>query len=185
MLKMCAVMTTSKQHHCWHFFQLFPNGKLVSSQSNARFCWITDKIQNCCPLWFCIFQVLFDKLKLDSLLPQAQKIAKTVSGNLLSTSECVLKQLKYLHPLPSIILDYRQVLQITFDEETSCICLGNFIANLRILKCFLTQEAPNLSNYTLSVFLLDWCKLQAPMSSGPLQIYILVMELKPSFHCLM
>jgi len=58
-------------------------------------------------------QVLFDELKLDRLLPRQQKIARTVAGNQLSTSECVLKQLTHLHPLPAIVMDYRQVLYIT------------------------------------------------------------------------
>ncbi|XP_013403383.1 DNA polymerase nu [Lingula anatina] len=54
-------------------------------------------------------QVLFEELKLDAKLPKKAKIAKTSVGQQKSTSEAVLSQLKDLHPLPKIVLEYRQL----------------------------------------------------------------------------
>lgn len=54
------------------------------------------------------FQVLFNRLKLDKLLPKSSKY-KTSKGGHISTSRPVLMQLTSNHPLPQIILDYRQV----------------------------------------------------------------------------
>ncbi|NWV39835.1 DPOLN polymerase, partial [Grantiella picta] len=50
--------------------------------------------------------VLFDKLKLHTL---CEKLHRTEIQQLVSTSEVVLKKLQDLHPLPKIILEYRQV----------------------------------------------------------------------------
>ncbi|NWV86246.1 DPOLN polymerase, partial [Dasyornis broadbenti] len=51
-------------------------------------------------------EVLFDKLKLHTL---CEKLHRTEIQQLVSTSEVVLKKLQDLHPLPKIILEYRQV----------------------------------------------------------------------------
>ncbi|NWT01011.1 DPOLN polymerase, partial [Mionectes macconnelli] len=51
-------------------------------------------------------EVLFDKLKLHTL---CEKLQKTEIQQLVSTSEAVLNKLQDLHPLPKIILEYRQV----------------------------------------------------------------------------
>ncbi|XP_030348616.1 DNA polymerase nu [Strigops habroptila] len=51
-------------------------------------------------------EVLFEKLKLHTL---CEKVHRTEIQQLVSTSEVVLKQLQDLHPLPRIILEYRQV----------------------------------------------------------------------------
>ncbi|XP_061215804.1 DNA polymerase nu isoform X4 [Neopsephotus bourkii] len=51
-------------------------------------------------------EVLFEKLKLHTL---CEKVHRTEIQQLVSTSEVVLKQLQDLHPLPKIILEYRQV----------------------------------------------------------------------------
>ncbi|NWV96411.1 DPOLN polymerase, partial [Machaerirhynchus nigripectus] len=51
-------------------------------------------------------EVLFDKLKLHTL---CEKLHKTEIQQLVSTSEVVLNKLQHLHPLPKIILEYRQV----------------------------------------------------------------------------
>ncbi|NWR27897.1 DPOLN polymerase, partial [Tachuris rubrigastra] len=51
-------------------------------------------------------EVLFDKLKLHTL---CEKLQRTEIQQLVSTSEAVLNKLQDLHPLPRIILEYRQV----------------------------------------------------------------------------
>ncbi|NWR50918.1 DPOLN polymerase, partial [Regulus satrapa] len=51
-------------------------------------------------------EVLFDKLKLHTL---CEKLHRTEMQQLVSTSEVVLNKLQDLHPLPKIILEYRQV----------------------------------------------------------------------------
>ncbi|KAF1471162.1 DNA polymerase nu, partial [Eudyptula minor novaehollandiae] len=51
-------------------------------------------------------EVLFEKLKLHAL---CEKVHRTEIQQLVSTSEVVLNKLKDLHPLPKIILEYRQV----------------------------------------------------------------------------
>jgi len=55
------------------------------------------------------YQVLFEELRLDTKLPQRYKVARTAINQHKSTSETVLKQLASIHPLPGIILEYRQV----------------------------------------------------------------------------
>jgi len=57
-----------------------------------------------------VTQVLFDELQLDTRLPDKSKsIGRTVAGREKSTSEAVLKRLSAVHPLPALILEYRQV----------------------------------------------------------------------------
>ncbi|NXY43241.1 DPOLN polymerase, partial [Ceuthmochares aereus] len=51
-------------------------------------------------------EVLFEKLKLHML---CEKLHRTEIQQLVSTSEAVLNKLQDLHPLPKIILEYRQV----------------------------------------------------------------------------
>ncbi|NXT52891.1 DPOLN polymerase, partial [Pluvianellus socialis] len=51
-------------------------------------------------------EVLFEKLKLHAL---CDKVHRTEMQQLVSTSEVVLNKLQDLHPLPKIILEYRQV----------------------------------------------------------------------------
>ncbi|NXW43260.1 DPOLN polymerase, partial [Nyctiprogne leucopyga] len=51
-------------------------------------------------------EVLFEKLKLHAL---CEKLHRTEIQQLVSTSEVVLSKLQDLHPLPKIILEYRQV----------------------------------------------------------------------------
>ncbi|XP_010288261.1 PREDICTED: DNA polymerase nu, partial [Phaethon lepturus] len=51
-------------------------------------------------------EVLFEKLKLHAL---CEKVHRTEIQQLVSTSEVVLNKLQDLHPLPKIILEYRQV----------------------------------------------------------------------------
>ncbi|NXT79021.1 DPOLN polymerase, partial [Zapornia atra] len=51
-------------------------------------------------------EVLFEKLKLHAL---CEKVHRTEMQQLVSTSEVVLNKLQDLHPLPKIILEYRQV----------------------------------------------------------------------------
>lgn len=55
-----------------------------------------------------IRQVIFEELQLHTRLSNS-KLAKTAVGHQLSTSESVLTQLMHLHPLPAVILEYRQV----------------------------------------------------------------------------
>ncbi|KAL4231845.1 hypothetical protein ACF0H5_009421 [Mactra antiquata] len=54
-------------------------------------------------------QVLFEELRLDSKISGKTKLAKTSVTKEMSTSESVLNQLSSVHPLPSIVLEYRQV----------------------------------------------------------------------------
>ena len=56
------------------------------------------------------FQVLYEELQLDKKLPLKTKIAKTNVAHQKSTSEAMLNQLCEVHPLPAIVLEYRQVL---------------------------------------------------------------------------
>jgi len=57
-----------------------------------------------------VTQVLFDELQLDTRIPDKSKsIGRTVAGREKSTSEAVLKRLSAVHPLPALILEYRQV----------------------------------------------------------------------------
>lgn len=56
-------------------------------------------------------QVLFDELKLDELCP-GQRLARTNVQNLKSTSETVLLKLKGIHPLPELVLSYRQLVKL-------------------------------------------------------------------------
>ena len=54
--------------------------------------------------------MLFDELQLDTRLPDKSKsISRTVAGREKSTSEAVLKRLSAVHPLPALVLEYRQV----------------------------------------------------------------------------
>lgn len=53
-------------------------------------------------------KVIFEELQLHTRLSNS-KLAKTAGGHQLSTSESVLTQLMHLHPLPAVILEYRQV----------------------------------------------------------------------------
>ncbi|XP_074640190.1 DNA polymerase nu-like [Tubulanus polymorphus] len=54
-------------------------------------------------------QVIFEELQLDRMLDKSRKIARTTVNKEKSTSEAVLHQLKEVHPLPAIILEYRQL----------------------------------------------------------------------------
>lgn len=72
-------------------------------------------------------QVLFEELKLDSHLPGKTRLAKTSVTRETSTSEAVLTQLQPVHPLPAIILEYRQLqkLKSTYvDGILSCVTDG-------------------------------------------------------------
>lgn len=56
-----------------------------------------------------LLQVLFEELHLDSKLEGAGRLQKTSVTRETSTSESVLQQLQDFHPLPAIVLEYRQV----------------------------------------------------------------------------
>ncbi|KFR03920.1 DNA polymerase nu, partial [Nipponia nippon] len=69
-------------------------------------------------------EVLFEKLKLHVL---CEKVHRTEIQQLVSTSEVVLNKLQDLHPLPKIILEYRQVhkMKSTYvDGLQTCIRKG-------------------------------------------------------------
>ncbi|CAC5409529.1 POLN [Mytilus coruscus] len=73
-------------------------------------------------------QVLFEELKLDAKLPKKNKLAKTSIGHQISTSESVLQQLVDFHPLPGLVLEYRQFqkLKSTYmDGIMSCVQKDN------------------------------------------------------------
>nr|XP_020847879.1 DNA polymerase nu isoform X2 [Phascolarctos cinereus] len=75
-------------------------------------------------------EVLFDKLKLH-LLCKSKTVAQTELQKHLSTSEATLNALQDLHPLPKIILKYRQIHKVksTFvDGLLSCMRKG-FVAS--------------------------------------------------------
>ncbi|XP_045081492.1 DNA polymerase nu isoform X1 [Coregonus clupeaformis] len=75
--------------------------------------------------------VLFEKLRLQERC-ENKKLPKTLNKQQQSTSEAVLLQLQDLHPLPKIILEYRQVHKIksTFvDGILSCMMSKNFISS--------------------------------------------------------
>ncbi|XP_053407727.1 DNA polymerase nu-like isoform X3 [Mercenaria mercenaria] len=69
-------------------------------------------------------QVLFEELKLDSFLQGKTKLVKTSVTRETSTSETVLTQLLPFHPLPEVVLEYRQLqkLKSTYiDGILSCV----------------------------------------------------------------
>ncbi|KAM9142543.1 DNA polymerase nu [Pangshura tecta] len=69
-------------------------------------------------------EVLFEKLKLHML---CERVPRTEMQHLQSTSEVVLNKLQDLHPLPKIILEYRQVHKIKstyVDGLLSCMKTG-------------------------------------------------------------
>ncbi|XP_017288658.2 DNA polymerase nu [Kryptolebias marmoratus] len=75
--------------------------------------------------------VLFEKLRLHERC-ENKKLPKTVSKQQQSTSEAALLQLQDLHPLPKIILEYRQIHKIksTFvDGILSCMKSKNYISS--------------------------------------------------------
>nr|XP_020480267.1 DNA polymerase nu isoform X2 [Monopterus albus] len=75
--------------------------------------------------------VLFEKLRLHERC-ENKKLPKTINKQQQSTSEAVLLQLQDLHPLPKIILEYRQVHKIksTFvDGILSCMMSKNYISS--------------------------------------------------------
>ncbi|KAM4714500.1 DNA polymerase nu [Anableps anableps] len=75
--------------------------------------------------------VLFEKLRLQERC-ENKKLPKTVNKQQQSTSEAALLQLQHLHPLPKIILEYRQVHKIksTFiDGILSCMKNKNYISS--------------------------------------------------------
>ncbi|XP_018560666.1 DNA polymerase nu isoform X2 [Lates calcarifer] len=75
--------------------------------------------------------VLFEKLRLHERC-ENKKLPKTVNKQQQSTSEAALLQLQDLHPLPKIILEYRQVHKIksTFvDGILSCMMSKNYISS--------------------------------------------------------
>ncbi|XP_015230931.1 PREDICTED: DNA polymerase nu [Cyprinodon variegatus] len=75
--------------------------------------------------------VLFEKLRLHERC-RNKKLPKTINKQQQSTSEAALLQLQDLHPLPKIILEYRQVHKIksTFvDGILSCMKSKNYISS--------------------------------------------------------
>lgn len=60
-----------------------------------------------------LLKVLFEELRLDTQLSGKAKLAKTSVSRETSTSEAVLTQLLPFHPLPAIILEYRQVQKLS------------------------------------------------------------------------
>uniref|UniRef100_UPI003AAD1DF5 DNA polymerase nu n=1 Tax=Centroberyx gerrardi TaxID=166262 RepID=UPI003AAD1DF5 len=75
--------------------------------------------------------VLFEKLRLHERC-ENKKLPKTINKQQQSTSEAALLQLQDLHPLPKIILEYRQVHKIksTFvDGILSCMMSKNYISS--------------------------------------------------------
>ncbi|XP_030194862.1 DNA polymerase nu isoform X1 [Gadus morhua] len=75
--------------------------------------------------------VLFDKLRLHERC-ENKKLPKTINKQQQSTSEAALLQLRDLHPLPKIILEYRQVHKIksTFvDGFLSCMMGKSYISS--------------------------------------------------------
>ncbi|XP_029382792.1 DNA polymerase nu [Echeneis naucrates] len=75
--------------------------------------------------------ILFEKLRLHEQC-EKKKLPKTINKQQQSTSEAALLQLQDFHPLPKIILEYRQVHKIksTFvDGILSCMMSKNYISS--------------------------------------------------------
>ncbi|CAB1421450.1 unnamed protein product [Pleuronectes platessa] len=75
--------------------------------------------------------VLFEKLRLQERC-ENKKLPKTINTQQQSTSEAALLQLQDLHPLPKLILEYRQIHKIksTFvDGILSCMMSKNYISS--------------------------------------------------------
>ncbi|XP_051799580.1 DNA polymerase nu [Acanthochromis polyacanthus] len=84
--------------------------------------------------------VLFEKLRLHERC-ENKKLPKTINKQQQSTSEAALLQLQDLHPLPKIILEYRQVHKIksTFvDGVLSCMMSKNYISSTWCQTCAVT-----------------------------------------------
>ncbi|XP_055488234.1 DNA polymerase nu-like [Leucoraja erinacea] len=76
-------------------------------------------------------QILFEKLRLHLLC--GKKLPKTDLRQQQSTSEAALLQLKELHPLPKIILEYRQIRKIKstyIDGLLACMKKVNYLLYL-------------------------------------------------------
>uniref|UniRef100_A0A2C9LMK3 DNA-directed DNA polymerase family A palm domain-containing protein n=1 Tax=Biomphalaria glabrata TaxID=6526 RepID=A0A2C9LMK3_BIOGL len=71
-------------------------------------------------------QVLFEELKLDQKLPATTKLSVTNAFQLRSTSEATLNILSAFHPLPSMILEYRQLqkLKSTYIDGIKACVVG-------------------------------------------------------------
>ncbi|XP_071315801.1 uncharacterized protein [Trachinotus anak] len=75
--------------------------------------------------------ILFEKLRLHERC-ENRKLPKTINKQQQSTSEAALLQLQDLHPLPKVILEYRQVHKIksTFvDGILSCMMGKNYVSS--------------------------------------------------------
>ncbi len=76
-------------------------------------------------------QVLFEKLKLDTLVDRGTKFARTAVGNQKSTSEAVLNQLQDVHPLPKLVLQHRQVPAESYPTVLSILTICSLFALFR------------------------------------------------------
>ncbi|BFZ02404.1 hypothetical protein BsWGS_05443 [Bradybaena similaris] len=77
-------------------------------------------------------QILYEELELDKNLPPDIKITKTDVSNQKSTCESSLKLLAAVHPLPALVLEYRQMqkLMSTYvDGMMSCVTNGSIMTH--------------------------------------------------------
>ena len=122
--------------------------------------------------------MLFEVLHLDIHLPKTSKSRTKQLGNQ-STSEAVLSQLADVHPLPKVVLEYRQVKHIHINcritlhnaskwcNRYSCckqernlkiimyICIVELIYSVFATPCCSSK----FSSYKISFLLYDPCKL--------------------------
>ncbi|XP_075399725.1 DNA polymerase nu [Tenrec ecaudatus] len=127
-------------------------------------------------------EILFGKLKLH-LLPQKKTLPKTALQKHTSTSEAVLNALQDLHPLPKIILEYRQVHKIksTFvDGLLACMKKG-FISSTwnqtGTVTGRLSAKHPNIqgiSKYPIQITQPQHCKGKEdrPLTVAPRTMFI-------------
>ncbi|XP_064603346.1 DNA polymerase nu-like isoform X2 [Liolophura sinensis] len=94
---------------------------------------LEKKAHNLAGHWFCINshpqlrQVIFEELRLDLISKMKKKVSMTSVNHVKSTSEAVLTQLSEGHPLPAVVLEYRQLqkLKSTYvDGLISCVEKG-------------------------------------------------------------
>lgn len=95
-------------------------------------------------------QVLYEELKIDQMLPAKAKVGKTSVAQLKSTSEASLSQFIDVHPLPSLVLEYRQLqkLKSTYvDGMISAVhngCLTTHWDQTAAATGRLTSSRPNI-----------------------------------------
>ncbi|XP_022086498.1 DNA polymerase nu-like isoform X2 [Acanthaster planci] len=162
-MRLCPILAVMEvQGICVNSQTLEEYGKLLQSKSQqvekeahkaAGCCFqITSHTQ--------LRQVLFEELQLDKKY-HGRKLARTNVLNLKSTSETVLLKLQDLHPLPKLVLQYRQLakLKSTYvDGILDCIedgCIHTSWEHTVAATGRLQSAEPNIQNIPKQPVLLD------------------------------